>query len=49
MEARDNSNGGGPSMVKLISREGHEFLVDRRCICTSNLIENILKGNFNFH
>ena len=35
-----------PQMIKLISAEGHEFIVDRRCACVSKTIEAMLEGSF---
>ena len=33
-------------MVKLISAEGHVFVVDRRCAMVSGTVKNILQGQF---
>jgi hypothetical protein len=33
-------------MVKLISAEGHEFFVDRRCALVSGTIKQMLSGQF---
>ncbi|GAB5035344.1 transcription elongation factor polypeptide 1 [Nannochloropsis oceanica] len=32
--------------IKLISAEGHEFIVDRKCACVSKTIEAMLAGGF---
>jgi transcription elongation factor B subunit 1 len=34
------------SVVKLISAEGHEFFVDRRCAMVSGTIKAMLQGQF---
>ena len=34
------------TMIKLISGEGHEFLVDRRCAMVSGTIKAMLSGQF---
>ena len=34
------------AMVKLISAEGHVFVVDRRCAMVSGTVKNILQGQF---
>jgi transcription elongation factor B subunit 1 len=34
------------SMVKLISAEGHEFFIDRRCAMVSGTIKAMLSGQF---
>ena len=34
----------GPGLVKLISAEGHEFWVDRKCACISGTIKAMLSG-----
>ncbi|KAJ1458719.1 BTB/POZ protein [Pelagophyceae sp. CCMP2097] len=36
----------GPAYVKLISAEGHEFYVDRKCANTSGTIKAMLSGQF---
>lgn len=33
-------------MVKLISAEGHEFFIDRRCAIVSGTIKQMLSGQF---
>lgn len=34
------------TMIKLISAEGHEFFVDRRCALCSNTIKTMLQSQF---
>jgi Skp1 family, tetramerisation domain len=34
------------TMIKLISAEGHEFIVDRRCAMVSGTIKAMLSGQF---
>jgi transcription elongation factor B subunit 1 len=41
MEEEDHS-----SFIKLISAEGHEFFVDRRCAMMSGTIKSMLSGQF---
>ena len=35
-----------PSIIKLVSAEGHEFYVDKRCAMVSGTIKSILSGQF---
>ena len=42
----DADNAQQSSMIKLISGEGHEFLVDRRCAMVSGTIKAMLSGQF---
>jgi transcription elongation factor B subunit 1 len=42
----DNENGQQITMIKLISGEGHEFFVDRRCAMVSGTIKAMLSGQF---
>ena len=35
-----------PSMIKLVSAEGHEFFIDRRCALVSGTIKSMLSGQF---
>jgi len=43
MDAETDSN---TTMIKLISGEGHEFFVDRRCAMVSGTIKAMLSGQF---
>lgn len=36
---------GLPSVVKLISAEGHEFFVDKKCAMVSGTIKTMLESN----
>ena len=40
------NEGGISNTVKLISAEGHEFYVDRRCAMVSGTIKTMLNGQF---
>jgi elongin-C len=42
----DSDNGTQTVMIKLISGEGHEFFVDRRCAMVSGTIKAMLSGQF---
>jgi transcription elongation factor B subunit 1 len=42
----DAENGQQTTMIKLISGEGHEFFVDRRCAMVSGTIKAMLSGQF---
>ncbi|KAL7567739.1 hypothetical protein ACA910_012072 [Epithemia clementina (nom. ined.)] len=44
---QDDSNSGGASYVKLLSAEGHEFVMDRQiAITASQTIRIMLEGSF---
>jgi len=40
------SNANESSIIKLISAEGHEFYVDRKCAMVSGTIKSMLAGQF---
>ena len=42
----DSDGGVQTGMVKLISAEGHEFIIDRKCAIVSGTIKAMLSGQF---
>ena len=40
------ADGEQPAMIKLVSGEGHEFIIDRHCAMVSGTIKAMLLGQF---
>jgi len=46
MEGKDDDAAETSKYIKLVSKDGHEFIVDRKCANSSGTIKAMLEGSF---